>query len=71
MPKTIKCPTCGKRMSRDTRPDTITYKGQSVALEQPGWYCCGCDDVVFEATDSDIHMTAFLRLKTSVDNSPA
>ena len=33
------CPETGKPMVRDTRPMTITYKGQSATFEMPGWYC--------------------------------
>jgi HTH-type transcriptional regulator/antitoxin MqsA len=26
-------------MHRDVRPTTLTYKGESITFDLPGWYC--------------------------------
>ena len=32
------CPETGKVMRRGVRPMTLTYKSQSITVQQPGWY---------------------------------
>lgn len=65
--KNIVCHACGGAMLRDVRPNQITYKGHSVSVEQPGWYCQNCDEVVFEGADAEPTEQAFVRLKAEVD----
>ena len=65
--KTIKCHACGGKMSRDVRPDTVKYKDSQVTVEQPGWYCSGCDEVVFTGEDAAVTEAVFVRLKADVD----
>lgn len=67
MGKTIPCHACGARMARDVRPDSVTYKGRSVAIDQPGWYCTKCDEVVLDGPDSAVIEEAFVALKAEVD----
>lgn len=67
MNKTIKCHACGSKMVRDVRPDTVEYKGRSVAVEQPGWYCTSCEEGVLEGADSAVTDAAFIRLKADTD----
>lgn len=67
MAKTIKCHTCGQKMVRDVRNDTVEYKGSKVTVEQPGWYCTGCDEVVYSGDDAGVTEAAFVRLKADVD----
>lgn len=54
-------------MKRDVRGDDVTYKGQSVHVDQPGWYCTGCSEVVFEWDDAAVMENAFMALKVEVD----
>jgi len=54
-------------MVRDVRPDTVRYKGHSVAVDQPGWYCKDCDEVVLFGPDTAVSEAAFVRLKADVD----
>lgn len=36
------CHECGRPMERGSRPVPFTYKGHTVTLDQPGWFCaCG------------------------------
>ncbi|MBM4370998.1 MAG: type II toxin-antitoxin system MqsA family antitoxin [Deltaproteobacteria bacterium] len=67
MDKTIRCHECGGDMTRDVRPDVVTYKGRAVEVDQPGWYCGSCKEVVFEGQDADVAEEAFVALKAEVD----
>jgi len=67
MSKSYECHACGQEMVRDVRPDTVEYKGTTVEIEQPGWYCTTCDEVVFEGEDATVTEEAFVRLKADVD----
>ncbi len=67
MAKTIKCHACGEKMVRDVRDDTVDYKGSTVTVKQPGWYCTGCSEVVFSGEDAGVAEAAFVRLKADVD----
>ena len=33
------CPETGAPMHRAVRPLTLTYKGDSITVDMPGWYC--------------------------------
>jgi HTH-type transcriptional regulator/antitoxin MqsA len=66
--KTFQCHACGSHMVRDVRPDAVAYKGRSVAIQQPGWYCKDCDEILFDADDAAVAESAFIGLKTEVDN---
>jgi len=63
----LRCHACGADMVRDMRPDTVEYKGRSTAIEQPGWYCQGCAEVVLSGTDMAVTEQAFVHLKADVD----
>lgn len=67
MGKTIKCHECGAGMVRDVRPSDVTYKGHVVKIDQPGWYCQGCDEIVLDGSDSAVTEQAFVQLKVEVD----
>lgn len=60
------CPTCGATMARDTRPNRIEYKGLSVEVEQPGWYC-GCGEAIFTKADLAASDGAFLDLRAKAE----
>lgn len=61
--ETRTCRACGGSSRRDTRPDVIEYKGRSVEVEQPGWWCDTCDEVVLEPADIAVRSPAFAVLK--------
>lgn len=63
----VKCHECGSEMSRDVRPRPVTYKGHSVSIEQPGWYCTKCEEVVLAGEDAALMEAAFINLKAEVD----
>jgi len=68
MNSTLSCHECGSRMVRDVRPDTVTYKRRSMTVQQPGWYCNDCGEVVYESADAAVAESAFVRLKSEVDD---
>jgi HTH-type transcriptional regulator / antitoxin MqsA len=51
MPDPI-CPTTGAPMHRDVRPQTLSYKGESVTFDMPGWY----SDTSGESTHTGVDM---------------
>lgn len=61
------CHECGSKMFRDTKPDTLTYKGQSITINQPGYYCSGCDEVLLDGKDAKATEAAFLELKAKAE----
>lgn len=73
MDGTARCAACGGELKRDVRGDEVTYKGHSVHIDQPGWYCTGCSEVVLEWDDAAVMENAFEALKVEVDGllSPA
>jgi HTH-type transcriptional regulator/antitoxin MqsA len=54
-------------LRRDVRPFTLTYKGESMTFDMPGWYGDGADDGVFEPEDMKISDRALNRLKARAD----
>jgi len=43
------CPNTGAEMHRGVRPLTLTYKGQSITFDMPGWYCDDCEEGIHPA----------------------
>jgi HTH-type transcriptional regulator / antitoxin MqsA len=70
----MKCPSCKNgRLQKIIRPQTFTYKGKSVTLDQSGMWCDGCDEGVLTGEDIQATEKAFEKFKASVDHllSPA
>lgn len=55
MNNTPNCPDCGAAMMRTTRPEVVHHRGQSLSIQQPGFYCTACDEVLL--TTDDIRAT--------------
>ena len=49
------CPETGAPMHRDVRPLTLTYKGESMTFDMPGWYCDQSDESIH--TDKDMKLS--------------
>ena len=62
-----RCPACGGAMIHEARPDTISYKGESVEVSQPAWWCQECEEAVLEPADQEATERAFLELRARVD----
>ena len=61
------CHECGSKMKRGSRSSTITYKGHSVEVSQPGWYCTKCDESVLTSEDIGATEPEFIKLKAHVE----
>jgi HTH-type transcriptional regulator/antitoxin MqsA len=61
------CPETGAPMRRDVRPMTLTYKGQSITYDQPGWYCDQSDEGILVGKDLQISDRILNRLKARSD----
>lgn len=55
-------------MVRDTRPVTLTYKGQSTTIDMPGWYCNESSESIHTGEDMKISDAALAKLKIKVEN---
>ncbi len=68
MTEAPRCPQTGKPMVRDTRPMTLSYKGQSTTFDMPGWYCAGSDESIHTGDDLKVSDRALKQLKAQVEN---
>jgi len=68
---TIISPETGEPLSRGVRPFTVTYKGQSITVDLPGWYPEGDGDGVLVGDDMVAADQALRDLKERVDGLPS
>lgn len=61
------CPETGAPMHRDVRPMTLTYKGESITFDMPGWYCDASDQSIFTGADMKLSDRMLNRLKARVE----
>jgi HTH-type transcriptional regulator/antitoxin MqsA len=57
------CPKTGAPMHRDVRPMTLTYKGESISFDMPGWYCDDCEESIHIGKDMKVSDRMLNRLK--------
>jgi HTH-type transcriptional regulator/antitoxin MqsA len=67
MPDAPPSPVTGKPMVRATRPMTITYKGRSITIQMPGWYCQDSDESIHTGEDMKVSDAALKSLKVEVE----
>jgi HTH-type transcriptional regulator/antitoxin MqsA len=60
-------PETGAPLHRDVRPLTLTYKGQSITVDMPGWYGDQPEQGIFEPEDMKISDRALNRLKARTE----
>jgi HTH-type transcriptional regulator / antitoxin MqsA len=48
------CPETGAPMYRGVRPMTLTYKGESLTFDMPGWYCDKSEESIHTGEDMKI-----------------
>ena len=60
-------PETGAPLHRDVRPLTLTYKGQSITVDMPGWYGDQPDAGIFEPEDMKVSDRALNRLKARTE----
>lgn len=68
MSKAPLCPETGKQMVRDTRPMELAYKGQSITIDMPGWYCDESGESVHTDEDLKVSDAALKDLRTQVEH---
>ncbi|OPX96471.1 MAG: Antitoxin MqsA [Syntrophorhabdus sp. PtaU1.Bin002] len=61
------CPKTGAPMYRDTRPMTLTYKGESITFDMPGWYCDSSDESIHTGQDMKVSDRMLTRLKARAE----
>jgi HTH-type transcriptional regulator/antitoxin MqsA len=61
------CPETGAPMHRDWRPMTISYKGQAMTIDMPGWYCDASEESLHTGEDMKVSDRALNRLKAKVE----
>lgn len=71
LPKTIPSPETGETLKRGMRPFEVTYKGQSITVDLPGYYPKAGDDGIHVGNDMSIVDHALRTLKEKVDGIPA
>ena len=50
-------------MHRDVRPITLTYKGESITFDMPGWYCDQSEESIHTGEDMKVSDRMLNRLK--------
>jgi HTH-type transcriptional regulator / antitoxin MqsA len=60
-------PETGAPLHRDVRPLTLTYKGESITVDMPGWYGDDPNAGVFDAQDMKVSDRALNRLKARTE----
>ena len=71
LPPSMISPETGELLSRNVRPFTIAYKGQSVTVDLPGYYPAGDGDGVHVGDDMAAADVALRELKERVDGVPS
>lgn len=61
------CPKTGAPMYRDTQPMTLTYKGESITFDMPGWYCDSSDESIHTGQDMKVSDRMLNRLKARAE----
>jgi HTH-type transcriptional regulator / antitoxin MqsA len=67
MPEHPTCSQTGAAMIRDIRPMALTYKGQTVTVDLPGWYSPLSDDSQHDGPDLKVTDRALNALRARVD----
>ena len=61
------CPQTGMPMKRDVRPMTITYRGESLTFDMPGWYTDSSDESIHTSEDMKVSDRMLNRLKACAE----
>lgn len=61
------CPLTGAPMHRGVKPMTLSYKGQSITIDMPGWYCDQSEESIHTGDDMKLSDRALNRLKARVE----
>jgi HTH-type transcriptional regulator / antitoxin MqsA len=61
------CPETGAPLHRDVRPLTLTYQGQSITVDMPGWYGEPPAQSIHDGEDMKVSDRALNRLKARTE----
>ena len=61
------CPETGAPMRRGVRPLDLTYKGMTVTIDMPGWYCSASGESIHTGADMQVSDRALNRLKARAE----
>jgi HTH-type transcriptional regulator / antitoxin MqsA len=61
------CPESGAPMRRMVRPLTLTYKGENMTVDMPGWYCDESEESIHDGNDMKVSDRALNRLKARAE----
>jgi HTH-type transcriptional regulator / antitoxin MqsA len=71
LPKTMTAPETGEMLTRGVRPFTVTYKGESVIVDLPGYYPPGEGEGLHVGNDMSAVDEALRDLKEKVEGVPS
>jgi HTH-type transcriptional regulator / antitoxin MqsA len=71
LPNTMIAPDTGEILARGMRPFTVSYKGESVTVELPGYYPAGTGDGVHIGKDMAVVDEALRALKEKIEGLPS
>jgi HTH-type transcriptional regulator/antitoxin MqsA len=70
VPETMISPETGEKLTRGVRPFSVTYKGETVVVQLPGYYPAGEGDGVVVGQDMSVVDVALRGLKQKIDGIP-
>ena len=71
LPETMTSPETGATLTRGQRPFIVTYKGESVSVDLPGYYPVGEGDGLHVGQDMSVVDEALRNLKEKLEGVPA
>lgn len=71
LPNTMISPETGETLTRGVRPFVVSYKGESVTVDLPGYYPAGNGDGVHVGDDLKVTDEALRLLKEKVEGLPS
>ena len=71
LPDSMIAPETGEALTRGVRPFTVTYKGESITVDLPGYYPAGVGDGVHVGKDMNAVDGALRALKEKIDGVPS
>ena len=71
LPETMTSPETGAVLTRDIRPFDVSYKGETITVDLPGYYPAGDGDGVHVGRDMSVVDTALRSLKEKVEGLPS
>ncbi|RUW60414.1 type II toxin-antitoxin system MqsA family antitoxin [Mesorhizobium sp. M7A.F.Ca.US.008.03.1.1] len=69
--RTMTSPETGETLTREVRPFTVAYKGESIIVDLPGYYPASGDEGVHVGDDMAAVDAALRVLKEKIDGVPA